>query len=98
MTARKKLTRSKAITQNCFDCLYDPAAAGTNRQQVTLCSVYDCALRPFRPTTKRPIPESVLDYYGITGAKRRFYRSPEAAFRGFLEGNPEELHAARGKS
>ena len=87
----KKLTRTRAITQNCYDCNYDSEAAGTNRQQVTLCSVYACALRPFRPTTNSPIPESVLDYYGIEGAERAFYRCPEAAKRGFVEGNSLEV-------
>jgi len=94
MTNDKYPTRGKCITQNCFDCIYDKSAAGTNRQQVALCSVYDCALRPFRPSTKNIIPEKVLDYYGITGAEFAFYRSPSAAKQGFVEGNPvEEVHA-----
>ncbi len=90
MTVLENPTRGKCITQNCFDCIYDKSVAGTNRQQVTLCSVYQCALRPFRPSTKQIIPESVLNYYGITGDERAFYRSPSAAKRGFKEGNPVE--------
>ena len=94
MTNDKTPTRGKCIIQNCFDCIYDKSAAGTNRQQVALCSVYNCALRPFRPSTKSIIPEKVLDYYGITGAERALYRSPSAAKRGFVEGNAvERVHA-----
>ncbi len=96
MTIVQNPTRGKCITQNCFDCLYDPKAAGTNRQQVTLCSVYECALRPFRPTSKAPIPVSVLKYYGLTGAEYRFYRSPKAAKGGFKEGNPAEEYQSKG--
>ena len=90
------LTRSKAITKHCFDCIYDPKAAGTNRQQVTLCSVYSCPLYPFRPTTKSLIPESVLDYYDVTGAERAYFRSPDAAKRGFVEGKPAEEYHGKG--
>ena len=96
MTIVKNPTRGKCITQACFDCIYDSSAAGTNRQQVTLCTVYACALRPFRPTTKSPIPESVLDYYNVIGVERAFYRSPDAAKRGFKEGNPAEEYQGKG--
>jgi hypothetical protein len=70
----RKLTRAKAIHQNCFDCIYDPAAAGTNRQQVTLYSV--------RPTTDS-IPASVYEYYGEEpplDSTQRLKYSPEALF------------------
>ena len=53
----------KAINQNCKSCAYDDLAAGTWRQQVTLCSVKSCALYDVRPKSTRPIPESVLSYY-----------------------------------
>ena len=61
----------KAINQHCKDCIYDNLAAGTWRQQVTLCSVPTCALFSVRPKTTYPIPESVLSYYGVnlTGSK-----------------------------
>ena len=55
----------KAINQNCKSCAYDDLAAGTWRQQVTLCSVKSCALYDVRPKSTRPIPESVLSYYGV---------------------------------
>jgi hypothetical protein len=90
------LTRSKAITKHCFECIYDQEAAGTNRQQVTLCSVRSCALYPYRPTTKALIPESVLDYYDISGAERAYFRSPKAAKRGFVEGIPADEGLGKG--
>ena len=55
----------KAIDQNCRSCVYDNLAAGTWRQQVTLCSVKSCALYEVRPKTSSDIPESVLSYYGV---------------------------------
>jgi hypothetical protein len=55
----------KAIDDKCRDCIYDPLAAGTWRQQVTLCSVKLCPLYEVRPKTGSPIPESVLSYYGV---------------------------------
>jgi hypothetical protein len=61
--ARKSLRA--AIDGKCFDCTYDPAAAGTKRVQITLCSCTGCPLWPHRPQTKAPIPDSVLKYYGI---------------------------------
>ncbi len=63
----------KCVNDNCRSCIYDPQAAGTWRQQVTLCTVKNCALYPVRPVTKAPIPESVLDYYQVAGAERAFY-------------------------
>jgi hypothetical protein len=55
----------KAINKNCKNCVYDKIAAGTWRQQVTLCGVNSCALYDVRPKSTRPIPESVLSYYGV---------------------------------
>ena len=53
----------KRINQHCKSCVYDQNAAGTWRQQVSLCSVKSCALYDVRPKPTRPIPESVLSYY-----------------------------------
>jgi len=54
----------QAVNLNCRNCIYDDLAKGTWRQQVSLCSVKKCALWPHRPKTTRPIPESVLSWYG----------------------------------
>ena len=55
----------KGIDLHCKNCVYDHLAVGTWRQQVTLCSVKSCALYDVRPKSTRPIPESVLSYYGV---------------------------------
>ncbi len=55
----------KRIDQNCKRCSYDSSAAGSWRQQVTLCPVNSCQFHDVRPKTNYPIPESVLNYYGI---------------------------------
>ena len=53
------------INQHCKSCIYDSLAVGSWRQQVTLCSAKSCALYAVRPKSTRPIPESVLSYYGV---------------------------------
>ena len=55
----------KCINEKCRDCIYDSIAPGTWLQQVFLCSVKSCALYDARPKPTRPIPESVLSYYGV---------------------------------
>ncbi len=80
MTARNRPSLRKCLNDNCRSCIYDPKAAGTWRQQVTLCTVRGCALYPVRPVTKAPIPDSVLKYYGVT--------EPEIAICGSIR--PEE--------
>ena len=66
MTIKNRTSLRKCINDNCKNCIYDPVAAGTWRQQVTLCTVTSCAVYPVRPATKAPIPKSVLKYYGVT--------------------------------
>ena len=76
----KKPNLRKCINDMCISCIYDQEAAGTWRQQITLCTVLGCALYPRRPMTKAPIPEIVLDYYQVIGLERAFYglsRPPE---------------------
>jgi hypothetical protein len=80
MTIKKPRSFRKRIDENCRQCIYDQGAAGTWRQQVTLCTVTGCSFHDIRPTSKAPIPEHVLDYYQVTGSERAFYarsRAPE---------------------
>jgi hypothetical protein len=42
-------TRGGAIAAHCKDCIYDPAASGTWREQVAACTAFECALWRFRP-------------------------------------------------
>lgn len=42
-------TRAEAISAKCRDCIYDPGAAGTWRQQVAACESGNCPLFDFRP-------------------------------------------------
>lgn len=44
-----RLTRSQAIAADCRECTYDPAAAGTWREQVSICACVGCPLWPYRP-------------------------------------------------
>ena len=74
MTVAKKPSLRQCINDNCISCIFDHAAAGTWRQQVTICPIKGCALYPVRPVSKSPIPESVMDYYLIPEAERAIYR------------------------
>lgn len=74
MTVYKRSSLRKHIDDHCKVCIHDKNAAGTWRQQVTLCSVSGCALFAVRPATKAPIPESVLDYYDVPEVERAVYR------------------------
>ena len=45
----------KSIEEKCRDCTYDPAAAGTWREQTESCRVTRCALWAVRPMTMATI-------------------------------------------
>ncbi len=90
MTVTKKLGLRKCVDDKCKSCIYDPEAAGTWRQQVTLCSVTKCPLYPVRPVTKSPIPHSVLKYYSLPTAEYPNYgrsRVPEGCFTEHSDGD-----------
>ena len=55
----------KRIDEKCKDCICDPTAPGTWRQQVFLCSANSCPLWDVRAKPTSPIPESTLRWYGV---------------------------------
>ena len=65
MARAKGVSLRKATNAKCKSCIYDDLAAGTWRQQVTLCSVDLCPSWNVRPTTSSPIPDSVLRFYEV---------------------------------
>jgi len=91
MTIKKRPSLRKCINDHCKCCIYDPDAAGTWRQQVTLCSVTLCPLYPARPKTKASIPDSVLDYYDLMEHKRALYGRSRPRDGHFKERNPANL-------
>lgn len=86
-TRRRAGSRQKAIDQMCRLCLYDPQGGlGTWRQQVTMCSAFDCPLWMFRPVSSEPLPDSavavVLAHHEISPTDwhrdvANFYTRPE---------------------
>ena len=93
----KKPSLRKCIDDNCIACIYDSGAAGTWRQQVTLCPIKgNCALYPVRPVSKAPIPEHVLDYYQVTGAERAFFRLSRPPEGPVTEHNEPEVCPSEG--
>lgn len=62
------MTRSQAIAAKCRQCIHDPRAAGTWREQVAICACLDCPLWRYRPLPRNPAmwvalrdPEAVPD-------------------------------------
>jgi len=43
------MTRAQAIAAKCRECIHDPLASGTWREQVATCHCTDCPLWRFRP-------------------------------------------------
>lgn len=50
-----------AINDKCKDCIYDPLAGGTWRQQVEDCTCTDCPLYDVRPKSFRKPIRFVLE-------------------------------------
>lgn len=50
------MTRSQAIAAKCRECIHDPAAAGTWREQVAICGCADCPLWRYRPLPRSAPP------------------------------------------
>ena len=51
----------KAINDKCKDCIYDPLAPGTWRQQVYMCAVPECPLYSVRPGPEKEAIGRVID-------------------------------------
>ena len=53
----KRPSMRKAIDEKCKDCIYDQANGGNWRQQVSMCTCFDCSLWPIRPLSTQLTPE-----------------------------------------
>lgn len=49
----RRVSPKEAIAAKCKDCIYDPLAGGTWRQQTEECNIQDCPLWEFRPLSSR---------------------------------------------
>ena len=98
MTANNKPRLRKSVDDKCKTCIFDPKAAGTWRQQVTLCTVEMCPLYPVRPVTISPIPESTLKYYSVPTGEFAFYRSSQPQKGGFSEHNGSGRYPIEGRA
>ena len=50
------MTRAQAIAAKCRECIHDPHASGTWREQVATCHCHDCPLWRFRPLPRNAPP------------------------------------------
>ena len=51
-----RLTRGQAVAAKCRECISDPLAAGTWREQVAVCACTDCPLWQCRPLSANAPP------------------------------------------
>jgi len=51
------MSRKKAIDEMCKSCNFDPLDRGNWRQQITSCTITDCALYPYRPKSSGKLIE-----------------------------------------
>lgn len=72
-----------ALNAKCRDCIYDPKAGGTWREQTAACPASSCPLWPYRPAaTSGPLANPPRDPAAVTPGWR-------AALVGCLKtGNP----------
>lgn len=49
MATTKSIGRAEAVAAHCVQCIYDPGAGGTWRDQVDGCTAFGCALHAWRP-------------------------------------------------
>ena len=56
-------TLREAVNAKCRDCIFDPHAPGTWRQQVHACTATECPLHPVRPLSESPLSEETLRAY-----------------------------------
>lgn len=54
--AKHSPTRAQAIAAKCRECIHDPGAAGTWREQVAVCGCSDCPLWAYRPLPRNAPP------------------------------------------
>ncbi len=62
----KRVGPKRAIADKCRSCIHDPAAPGTWRQQVQLCSCYACPLWEHRPKSYGAVPQQILEAYSVS--------------------------------
>jgi len=53
-------SRAQAIAAKCRECVHDPLAKGTWREQAAACVSGNCALHPFRPMPRNVKTEEDL--------------------------------------
>lgn len=84
MTVRP--SKSAAINAKCRECIYDPIARGTWREQVAACVSACCPLHPVRPVPRHCVVNGVID------------RAEVAAVRAKLEAAEARAWSARSKA
>lgn len=78
-----RVSRVTAIATKCRDCIYDPLAVGTWREQVAACVSANCALHAVRPVPRaclragEPDPVAIAALRENLDARQRAKDNPE---------------------
>lgn len=76
-----KVSRADAIDRKCRDCIHDPVAAGTWREQVAACTSSDCALYFIRPTPAGLRKRGEIDPVALAVLRQRLETADRASSR-----------------
>ncbi|EZP73618.1 hypothetical protein BV96_01059 [Sphingomonas paucimobilis] len=66
-----RMSRAAAIAAKCRDCIFDPLARGTWREQVAACEGGHCALHPVRPVPRSCIVNGEIHRPSIAAIRRK---------------------------
>jgi len=66
-----RTSRTAAIAAKCKDCIFDPLARGTWREQVAACENGGCALNPVRPVPRSCIVNGEIHRPTVAALRRK---------------------------
>jgi len=67
-------SKTTAIADKCRDCIYDPIARGTWREQVADCVSSSCALHPVRAVPRHCVSNGIIDPVAIAQVRAKLER------------------------
>lgn len=74
MTTDQPNSRARAIDAHCRNCIVDPSAPGTWREQVADCTSGGCALFAFRPVPRHCLKDGGHDPAAINAVRAKLAR------------------------
>lgn len=75
-----RISRAAAIAAKCKDCIFDPFARGTWREQTAACENGGCALHFVRPVPRSCIVDGEIHRPSIAALRRKLDAPARASF------------------